>query len=138
MAALLMEWNPATLATGINSVDQQHQKLIDLINRLHAAMLKGRSRDEAPAILNDLADYTVMHFKHEEDIFDRIGYADSVAHKKQHADLVAQVADLQDDAKAGKLAVGMETMEFLKSWLTDHIQGADFKYIDAMKAHNIA
>ena len=137
MAALLMEWDPATLATGIPSIDLQHQKLIDLINRLHAAMLEGKSRIEAPAILSDLADYTVLHFKHEEDIFDRIGYAGSVDHKRQHAELVAQVVKLQDDAKAGKFTVGMETMDFLKSWLTDHIRGTDFLYVDAMKANHI-
>ncbi|MCF6227958.1 MAG: bacteriohemerythrin [Planctomycetes bacterium] len=137
MATVLMEWDIATLGTGIASIDKHHEKLVEMINRLHSAMLEGKSRDEAPGILKELAEHTVMHFKHEEDIFDRIGYAGSTEHKQLHAELVDQVTDLQKDAAEGKFTVGMETMTFLKKWLTDHIRGSDFKYIETMKEHHI-
>ena len=73
-----------------------------------------------------LLDYVVMHFKTEEDMFAKVNYADTAAHKAIHDKFV-------QDALAVK-AVDDGVIQFLKSWLVNHIKGTDMKYVDVLKA----
>ncbi len=124
-----IEWSD-TYSVGIRSIDNEHRRLVGLVNKLHDASLQGQGSATAPVVLNELASYTVSHFAHEERLFDQHGYPDTPNHKRAHSDLVKQVQDLQEKAKAGNFTVGMEVMNFLKNWLVQHIQGTDFKYRD--------
>ncbi len=54
------------LSVDIGEIDEQHKKLINMINDLSYAMSKGKGRDVIEAILVGLRDYTVEHFAHEE------------------------------------------------------------------------
>ena len=53
----LISWN-AGLSLGIQDIDTQHRKLVDIINQLHDAQLQGRSREVMDKILSALDDYT--------------------------------------------------------------------------------
>ena len=52
-------------SVGIATIDSEHQKLIALINDLHAAMKEG-GEAAMGKILDGLAAYTVSHFANEE------------------------------------------------------------------------
>jgi hypothetical protein len=45
-----------SLSVGVSQFDDQHKKLIDLINRLHEAMKTGNSKDALGDFLQSLAD----------------------------------------------------------------------------------
>ncbi|MDX9859921.1 MAG: bacteriohemerythrin [Rhodospirillales bacterium] len=122
----LIAWGPQ-IAVGHPEIDSQHQKLIDLVNRLHDAMAKGKGRDVLGHILMELEDYTRYHFGTEEALMDKHVYTGTFAHKQKHKELVGQLAAIMAEYKKGKLTVTMETMDFLRSWLTDHIMGMDKK-----------
>ena len=51
-------------------------------------------------------------------------------HKAEHEKLTEEVLKLQKDYKEGKSLITMDTMNFLKSWLINHIEGTDKKYKD--------
>ena len=53
-------------SVGISRIDEQHQRLIDLINDLHGAMLEKQEEPELSKILDGLAAYAVSHFATEE------------------------------------------------------------------------
>ena len=61
----LITWNDS-FSVNIAVIDQQHQKLITMINDLNAAMKQGRGRDVMGGIINGLVNYTITHFKSEE------------------------------------------------------------------------
>lgn len=124
----LVIWNEK-LSVGVRSIDDQHKKLVTLINQLHDAMMSGRGKEAVGPVLKGLIDYTKSHFKYEEDLFARTGYGDAAAHKKEHDDLVRRVVELQRvyDEK-GPAVLTIQVMNFLKEWLTAHIQGSDVKY----------
>lgn len=132
----LMTWN-AALATGIPSIDAEHQQLVQYVNELFDAMTHNQGREATGTILRKLADYTVKHFAHEEQIFARTAYPDSVAHLKEHRDLKQKVADFSAAFAAGKVTVTSELMHFLRTWLTDHIMHSDKKYAAHFKAKGV-
>ncbi len=132
----LIEWNDS-LSVKIQSIDDQHKQLVNLINRLRDSSVAGKGNQELAGILNELTEYTVKHFAHEEEIFEKIGYTGTEEHKKAHNALVAQVGQLNKDFAAGNAKLGGELFQFLRTWLNGHIRGTDRLYIDDMIKHNI-
>jgi hemerythrin-like metal-binding protein len=59
-------------------------------------------------------------------------YADMTAHLQQHQLLTGQVLDLQTKLNSGRMMVTMEVMQFLKTWLADHILSRDLAYAKAL------
>lgn len=133
----IMSWNN-TLATGIPSIDAQHQQLVGFVNELYDAMTKGQGKEATGKILTRLVDYTVKHFAHEEQYFARLGYPDSAAHIAEHDLLKKQVGDFVKKFNAGQATVNAELMNFLRNWLTSHIMGSDKKYVPHLKAKGAA
>ena len=124
----LMEWTER-MSVGVTQFDDEHKKLIVLINDLFDAVQAGRGRQALGAVLDELVDYTKTHFAHEEHQLKKTGYAAFAEHKKEHDALTKQVIDIQRKYHAGATAMlSMEVMSFLKSWLVNHIQGTDSLY----------
>ena len=63
----VIAWDAALMSTGVDSVDSQHQELIQRINELHAACLAGTAKDELLKLLGFLGEYAQSHFSHEEE-----------------------------------------------------------------------
>ena len=72
--------------------------------------------------------YTKTHFKNEERIMQQHNYIHLVEHQAEHNKFVAQVEDLYEKYKSGSLAITISLINFLKTWLVDHIQGSDKKF----------
>jgi hemerythrin len=121
------EWNDK-YSVGVPSVDGQHKRLIEIINTFYDAMREGKGESALRQTLDDLIDYTNTHFRYEENLLQAKGYPDLAAHKKVHESLTAQVMDLVSKYKAGKAALSIETGNFLKNWLANHIMTTDHKY----------
>lgn len=123
----LFEWNDS-YSVKVAVFDGHHKKLVGMINELHQAMVNRQANAVIEKILASLVDYTKYHFAEEEKLMKQHGYPGYQEQKKEHEDLVSQVADIQDRYKKGSLSVSLETMSFLKNWLSGHILGTDKKY----------
>ena len=132
----LITWTEE-LSVGVPSIDEQHKKLVNMINSLNDALEKGEADEMIVKIFNGLAAYTQKHFAYEEELFATHGYAESAAHKKEHADLITQVVELKKKLDAGDFMIGAELMSFLKKWLTNHILGSDKKYSRFLNEHGV-
>ena len=69
----MFEWS-TDYAVGIRQVDEEHQQLFVLAERLHRAMLEGNGKAILVNLLARLVDYTCYHFAHEEQLMERIQY----------------------------------------------------------------
>lgn len=123
----LFVWKDA-YSVNIKEIDDQHKKLIDMINELNDAMAQGKAKEMLGAILDKLVAYTASHFAVEERLMQTHGYDDYPAHKEKHEKMTAKVLDLQRQFKSGQAAMTIEVMNFLKNWLDKHIVGTDMKY----------
>lgn len=124
---VLIRWSPA-FELGHPLVDRQHQGLVDLTNKLYRAIRGGQARAVLGGVLDELVDYTVTHFRDEEALFQATAYPGKKAHLDQHQGFVRTASALQADFRAGKAVLGSDTVEFLRDWLLNHIQGSDRGY----------
>jgi hemerythrin len=133
----LMTWTEK-LSVGVGVLDEDHKKLVGMLNGLYDAMQAGHGKDSLGRILNELVQYTKFHFAREEKLFAQTGYAGAVPHKQEHDALTHQVLDVQQKYAAGATAtLSLDVMQFLKNWLISHIQGSDQKYRPHLNAKGI-
>ncbi|MFT7005850.1 MAG: hemerythrin [Colwellia sp.] len=126
----LIEWT-AKLSVGIDSIDEQHKKLVNMINALNDAMLTNSSDELLGKIFIGLAAYTQKHFTYEENMFAEYGYPDSEEHKRQHNELIAQVVELKEKfIENPQRTMSADLMLFLKRWITNHIMRTDKEYAE--------
>ncbi|MCI5144561.1 MAG: hemerythrin [Candidatus Electrothrix sp. AR3] len=132
----LITWDES-FSVQIRVVDQQHQKLIDIINDLHDAMKAGHGKDVLSTILIELINYTGTHFTTEEQYFTKFNYPDTSAHKKEHVDFVQRVLDFKEEFENGRMTVSIELLYFLRDWLMNHIKVSDKKYSEFFHAKGL-
>jgi len=124
----LFQWNNSFSVKNVE-IDNQHKKLVTLINQLHEAMGQGKSREVLGAIFNDLVTYTKSHFKFEENCMLDKKYLDYTAHRLEHQKLTNQVLKLKQEFDSGKVVISIDLLNFLKDWLKNHILESDKKYV---------
>jgi len=123
----LLVFDPGRMATGEPTINDQHRKLIDVINQLDQACAEGRGKAEIEKILDFLAAYVVDHFSHEECIFEQKRCPNAGSNRAAHQQLIARYHAWRkgyDEAGATLEMVG-ELVSFLKTWLTEHICHTD-------------
>jgi hemerythrin len=90
----LFAWND-TYSVGNMVFDGHHQKLIQLINQLHEAMLQGKAKQELSMVLTELSNYTRFHFAAEEKEMLACNYPGLAGQKAQHRMFEAKIAQFQ-------------------------------------------
>jgi hemerythrin-like metal-binding protein len=55
---------------GIPTIDQQHYRLVELLNQLAREVVFASQFSRLDEIFNDLLDYTIYHFQTEETIWE--------------------------------------------------------------------
>lgn len=133
----LMTWTEE-MSVKVKVLDEDHKTLIAMLNDLNDGIEANRARATLESVIERLANYTRVHFAREEHMFAQTGYALGPAHKAEHTLLARRVMNLQARFESGQSReLGIETMAFLKSWLTDHIMGSDQKYGPHLNAKGI-
>ncbi len=122
----LIEWNPE-LSIGIEEIDEQHKVLVGLLNRMFEAVVERSDHVVVHEILNELIQYTVIHFAVEESLMRIFNYPEYEIHKAHHEDLKIQVLELQNRLKNSHEPVSMDVLHFLRNWLRKHILIEDHK-----------
>jgi len=123
----LLTWSNK-YSVGIHAMDTQHTQLFDMINDLHAAMMQGKAQSVTGPLLRKLADYTKRHFSAEEVLMASKSYPELSRHKAEHVALNKQVAEFLVRFEKGENTVSLHLLNFLRDWLTNHIQKEDQKY----------
>ncbi|MBP8082348.1 MAG: hemerythrin family protein [Spirochaetes bacterium] len=131
-----IEWEDS-FSVGVDIFDNEHKKLIEIINRLHLALLMKETDAVMGKTLKDLIDYTITHFAHEEENMANQTYPDFFKHKKEHDELIKKVQDYKMQIESGKTTISLSIMNFLKEWLMSHILGTDMKYRNFFAGKNL-
>lgn len=109
-------------------LDQQHRRLVDLINQLYDSMRVGKGQTEMAGILDQLVEYTRKHFSSEEAFMRRQGFPGYLEHKASHQQMTQQVLDFQSQHKNGEIGLSIPVIHFLRDWLVNHILIEDMEY----------
>lgn len=122
-----MTWKNA-YSVNIAELDQQHQNLVALIDKLGEAMSRGQGKEVIEAVLTQLLDHCAHHFAAEEQLFDQYHYPEAAAHKEEHQMVTAKILALQQEMREGKKTIAMTVLDLLVDWLDHHILGTDMQY----------
>lgn len=118
---------------GNPEIDQQHQKLVEIINDLHDAMMLGKGMQIMNQILESLIAYTAFHFDAEEKWMADNRYAHVSEHNVLHEKLTSQVLIFKEEFESNALSNTVRANNFLKTWLTDHILEEDLKVMKSLR-----
>ena len=121
------------LNTGIDIIDTQHQRIVEMINRLHVSN-KMMERMAVAEVIDELIDYTLSHFAFEEELMEEAGYPFSAAHKRVHEVFIKRVSEYRMRFQAGE-DISDELRTMLSRWLFNHIRGDDQAYAEQVKQH---
>jgi len=123
----IMKWTD-DLSVGVMEIDDQHKKLVDLINTLHDAMKAKQGKLVLEATIQELAAYTVYHFQNEEKYMQQFRYPGYLSHKAEQDAFVKKVTDFQKDYANNRLGLTIDLMNFLRDWVANHIKETDKRY----------
>jgi hemerythrin-like metal-binding protein len=131
-----IEWT-AALEVGVAIVDEQHKRLVEMLNTLGKAIDENRGRDVIMGIVEEMKQYAQSHFQTEEEAMEATDYPKRSPHKQEHDSFIEEVLDAADALESGGKITPQEVWAFLRNWLTDHIQGSDKAFGPHLNAHGM-
>jgi len=132
----LLTWNNK-YSVGVKPLDSQHTVLFGLLNDLHAAMMKGQAQGMTGPLLRKLVEYTHTHFSSEEQMMAAAKYPGLADHRIKHRELIQQVEEFADRFESGEATLNIQLMNFLRDWLSNHIQKVDHEYGPWLNEHGV-
>lgn len=129
----LIDWTD-DFETGIVAVDDQHRKLVEIVNKFDEAASHGKGSRIMNEILSELIGYTAEHFAAEEKLLEEAEYPKLKQHQSQHRQLLQRVERLKFEFEQQGKRVTVEVREFLKYWLINHILKEDKAYVPTLMA----
>lgn len=132
-AARFIRWVPE-MSVGHPDLDFDHQRLVEIINRLMLASGQG-NRQVIEFVLDDLVNYTEFHFQREEEIMADAGYPELESHRRIHAGFCRKIEELRWEYFQGlREQPRDEIFRFLTAWLNHHILEDDMAYKQCLAA----
>ncbi|MCF6366715.1 MAG: bacteriohemerythrin [Bacteroidales bacterium] len=124
--------------TGVEKIDSQHKKLVEMINQLYKDLVINNNINSLNEVIMDLKIYTIFHFSTEEKLFKKYNYQgeDYISHIKKHEQFKKKIADCLGDTTSSKKELAYNISEYLKNWLIHHILDTDMKFASFLKQNN--
>lgn len=114
--------------TGIEAVDLEHRKLVDLIEAMYTNVRDKEPKDAVEKVVNEIAGYTQEHFTNEEMLMEKEQYPQLDDHKKEHQNLIEEVAVFKERLLKNFPDGREDFYRFLREWLINHILESDKKF----------
>ncbi|MGC8941776.1 MAG: bacteriohemerythrin [Sulfurihydrogenibium sp.] len=113
---------------GIEDMDEQHLKLLELLNKVMNLLHEGKKEEAMHLFDREILDYTEKHLADEEKFMESIEYPDLENHKKIHELFRREVQNLAPYIEQGDPKAFREALALAWGWLYNHITKTDRKY----------
>ena len=120
----LMSWKPE-YSVGIESVDHEHQEMIDLINAIYVEMSQRHDMDSIEQFLGDVHAAISAHFALEENAMQKSAYVEYAEHKQDHEELLEQIRDMMDRVHSDPERAIWMLQQRLSDWFAAHFATFD-------------
>jgi hemerythrin len=129
-----IEWNDK-LSVGIGRIDEQHLKLIEILQELEESIRTGRDADMIEDTIVNLFNYARIHFSAEEQLLRQHKYPEEKLHELEHSKFIAKAFEFRENFDAKRPGVNLELVRFLSDWILSHIQITDQRYSKHLSKH---
>ena len=92
--------------------------------------------DRMASVIDELINYSLIHFATEESAMLEAGYPDYQSHILAHGHFKARVSAFKRAFRSGQPVRTDEIILFIRNWWRDHILGADLKYAPFLGPRN--
>lgn len=137
---MMFKWRDI-YSTNIAEIDKQHKKLLEIGSQLSGLI---RSKDDADhydeivELLDELKNYTIYHFKEEEELMEKYGYEGLDEHRKTHQDFIDKINEVNSaDIDNNQKGITMEILVFIADWIEKHILKVDHMYKDFLNEKGV-
>lgn len=117
--------NDDDIRSGNSEMDSEHQVQISLMHALERSLAQGRGKSDISSILNQLVEYTNIHFMSEQLLMRLHAYPDFGAHEMEHDHLIEQLRKVEAGFAAGDSDMTAAEIAMLQRLVVDHIQTHD-------------
>ena len=121
------------LSIGNTDIDIVHKDWVNIYNDLIEYNESKGNRVAFAMILTKMTEYSLMHFKKEEEYMQKMSYPELAEHKRLHKDYIYKVAMYNADLLGINPPEIKEIINFIYIWQADHILKIDKKYEDYKK-----
>ena len=128
---------PKEFQTGIKAVDNQHQRLVDMVTQLDQVRKTSypsmdKKQNAVGNVVSEMIDYTISHFAFEESLMEDAQYKFFAAHKRIHELLIKRAGEYKERFASGE-DIADELYDILYRWLFNHIRNDDRAFAPSVK-----
>ena len=114
-----------TFHIGTEAMQAEHRSQFGMVDTLCDALRQGRDQSEIDDILEQVIDYTHVHFMAEQLLMRLHEYPQSEVHCREHASVLEQLQALRRDVQAGTLTNALDVIKKIREGLRAHIGKSD-------------
>ena len=112
---------------GVTKLDNQHKKIIEIVNEVIKQQFTPANENEIEEILNGLQDYIREHFKTEEEYMLKHQYSGYEEQRNEHNQFIDRLFEAQKEySKTGRVT-SINICNFVWDWFSQHILVVDKK-----------
>jgi hemerythrin len=125
-------------SVNIAELDHQHQRLFRTVAELEYALRAGRADYVIDEVLEKVIEHTISHFAAEEELMQQHGFPGLAAHRNDHQQLAQKLATFNLSNMAGRPDLPPALLDFLQTWLREHILKTDKEYSEYLNARGVS
>ncbi|MCQ2252775.1 MAG: GAF domain-containing protein [Bacteroidales bacterium] len=125
-------------AIGLNIIDSQARKWIEIINRLYAEFKKKSGPKMIVAGIDELIDYSGYHFGFEDKYLKDFNYVKYDEFKQAHDLFLNTLQSNRASYLDGESICLVKTMTFIKSWMVTYKAMIDTDFVNMFKSHGLS
>jgi hemerythrin len=134
---MVITWDDS-LKLGIAVIDAQHKLFVDTLGELIKVVDDpNHNKDIINQIFEKISKYRDIHFKTEEEFFDKFHYEGAQEHKTEHEKFRKKFAKLKEQYLTDTIEATFNLADFLEDWLLNHLKTMDSKYVECFHAHGL-
>ena len=126
-----MEEAPEIL--GVPEIDAGHQKITELLDRLHGIVDGVPDNESLLATIAELVDVFCDQITYEEDAMRTILHNEAKAHRRNHDEFIKMMSTLLFDYQTNNLRITADTTAMIKAWKFNHISTFDKPLAEALR-----
>jgi len=126
----MIEWNDG-LSLGVKVIDDDHKKLLSIIDELSIAINSNKTKEVINDIFDDLEKYVIEHFHREESFLRQHNLSQLDDHIATHNSFVVKILELKAKSLKDNFNA-QDVVLYLIDWLFEHILIEDTLAIDAI------
>ena len=132
----MLEWDDS-FSIGVDKIDAQHKQLFCKVKQLSLLLKDGAECSDLRQSADFMKEYFQQHMQHEEDLMESVGYPHLDVHPERHAAFMDMCIDMHMAIALGDRELIEDVLEFLETWLVDHVAMEDAQIGRYMISHGV-